>query len=360
MGQGVGGRLIAIDVLRGFAALYVVLFHAAAVPSPRLAVPELLAPLVNFGGTGVLLFFVLSGFSLSMTMPRHMAARRPLLSYAQSRFWRIAPVFYVLLIAGVIQEYVVEGAPLWPGRIALNASFLFNLVPGQQQGIVLASWTIGVEMIYYAVFPLLYRLSPGWKLAVGALCGAAFWGMRQSPALYPMSYFCFIGFIPVFLTGELAFLEFERLRTGADAVWCGRVACGTGVLVLLACMAVPGAEKDVVLRVVIGFGYALLVFGLLLAGVGAGRAGGVVRGLAGLGVISYPLYLIHAPVIVALEGYSQAIVAALPIGLGYAAGAALVVCVAGSLAVLLHVAVEQPSRMLGGRFRVGVGPRPAA
>ena len=345
-------RLLAIDVLRGLAAGYVVLFHTALVPSPAFELPGLWMPFVRFGGTGVLLFFVLSGFSLSMTMPRHLAARSPLLSYARSRVWRIAPVFYVLLLACVLQDFI-RGESFWPGRIVLNASFLFNLVRGQQEGMVMASWTIGVEVLYYLAFPFLYRLQNLQKVGVAILALTGLGVMSLSEVLRPMAYFSVVGFVPVFLVGELSFALYRRLSARSDRLLMGQLCLTGGCLVLLGCMAVPGAEKMLVLRVPIAFGYGLVVVGMVMRPVGVPGWG--MRAFAGLGLISYPLYLGHAPIIVAFDGILQSFRAGLPEGLAYGAGAGVVLVVAISLAVLLHWAVEEPGRLLGGRvfaFRV--------
>ena len=41
--------------------------------------------------------------------------------------------------------------------VLLSASFLFNLFPGHMEGFVWASWTIGIEMLFYAIFPFVCR-----------------------------------------------------------------------------------------------------------------------------------------------------------------------------------------------------------
>ncbi len=340
-------RLPAIDILRGVAAGYVVLFHTALVPSPQIELPPVISPFVRFGGTGVLLFFVLSGFSLSMTMGRHLEARQPLLSYARSRFWRIAPVFYVMLIAAAFQTYVIQEETFWPGRMALNGLFLFNLMPGQQEGMVMASWTIGVEVLYYFAFPLLYRCSAGQKIAIIIVSAVAFAFMLQASSMEKMAYFSVVGFIPIFLFGELGFRLFARWRGRPDRARVGMACLLGGFVILLSCMAVPGAEKSVVLRFPIGLGYALLVLGMVLRP--AGESGLVMRVCAGLGLISYPLYLVHAPVIVAMGATLQWFRAALPEGVAYVAGASLIMVASISLAILLHWAVEAPGRVWGGR-----------
>jgi len=72
--MGVGlermGRLTFLDSLRGLAALGVVLAHFIGYASAHFGLPGLFEPLA-YGRYGVTLFFLISGFSLALTMPRH-------------------------------------------------------------------------------------------------------------------------------------------------------------------------------------------------------------------------------------------------------------------------------------------------
>lgn len=90
-------RLYFLDSLRGLAAIYVLAFHVFASPQPNMPLPPMAKQWLDFGHTGVTLFFVISAFSLSMTMPRHIASGAPILSFAISRFFRIVPLFHVLI-----------------------------------------------------------------------------------------------------------------------------------------------------------------------------------------------------------------------------------------------------------------------
>ena len=64
-------RLDFVDSLRGLAALYIVVFHTAAVPYPALEVPDWARLVVYNGKSAVTLFFVVSAFSLCHTMKAH-------------------------------------------------------------------------------------------------------------------------------------------------------------------------------------------------------------------------------------------------------------------------------------------------
>src|SRR5450631_4948650 len=74
-------RLGYLDALRGFAALYVVVFHISLLPRSHPEVPEWMRVFVAFGGSGVTLFFVISGFSMCLTWGRHAQTPRPALSF---------------------------------------------------------------------------------------------------------------------------------------------------------------------------------------------------------------------------------------------------------------------------------------
>ncbi|MBA1158166.1 heparan-alpha-glucosaminide N-acetyltransferase domain-containing protein [Microvirga mediterraneensis] len=119
-------RLDFLDNLRGIAALYVLLFHVYCVLTPNLAPPPAISSFIGFGYSWVWLFFAISAFSLSLTMPRHIATGMPLTSFAASRFSRIAPLFYVLIIYSTLHYCLTTGKPPAWGLIAGSVSFLFN------------------------------------------------------------------------------------------------------------------------------------------------------------------------------------------------------------------------------------------
>jgi peptidoglycan/LPS O-acetylase OafA/YrhL len=95
-----------------------------------------------------------------------------LLSYGVSRFFRIAPLFYLLVLATWLYAFRRFGIRHGWDEIALSVTFLFNLVPGCETGVVRASWTVGVEMLFYLVFPFLFMWQASWGRRAGMLCAA--------------------------------------------------------------------------------------------------------------------------------------------------------------------------------------------
>ncbi len=164
-------RLKFLDAARAIAVLYVLFFHTIGIW--KLEYPKQLTQFVQSGGSGVILFFVVSGFSLCLTMGRHLDHTKPMLSYAFARIFRIVPLYYFLLILTVYRDFQWRDVTHAPEKILSMATFTFNLSPEWAKGIVWASWTIGVEMIFYATFPLLYRYLPDiWRklAAILAMC----------------------------------------------------------------------------------------------------------------------------------------------------------------------------------------------
>lgn len=148
----VKGRLGGIEALRAYAAVSVILFHL--IGSGGLTVPEQLVFIGSHFGQGVPLFFVVSGFSLAYGYLGKLGDEQQVSHYFRRRFFRIAPLFYTALVFQLVYLWLCYGVTFNWSDIALNATFLFNFVPRLTDGIVPASWTIGVEMLFYAMLPV--------------------------------------------------------------------------------------------------------------------------------------------------------------------------------------------------------------
>jgi peptidoglycan/LPS O-acetylase OafA/YrhL len=156
----VATRLDFIDSLRGFAALYVVLFHMVLVPIHKLIIPPYLKGFVLSGGSGVTLFFIISAFTLCYTLDSMKNNKNYLLHFYTRRFFRIFPLYFLWLILVLF----IYGLPKFK-YFLLYLTFTFNFFPYHQEGIVWASWTLGIEVIFYLVFPLIFKYVSNIKKA---------------------------------------------------------------------------------------------------------------------------------------------------------------------------------------------------
>ncbi len=177
-----------LDGLRALAVLMVLLRHAWGLSgSPELTFAGIdLTRFVVMGGSGVDLFFVLSGYLLTRS---YFTARQtgrdpvPYGVYWRARIRRIGPPYWVVLFLVLLlmtgqyipEERVFSGI----GVVILVAHVLFA------QGAYLPSfgayhvetpfWTLTIEMVFYLLVPFLVRLFYGrrWMVSTPLLAAVA-------------------------------------------------------------------------------------------------------------------------------------------------------------------------------------------
>jgi peptidoglycan/LPS O-acetylase OafA/YrhL len=161
-----GRRYVAaLTGMRGVAAGLVFLYHYAALhPGIRLdqAVPFVGVALhfpFGFGFAGVDIFFVLSGFLLTLPFARSALGSGPspdLPRYFRRRFLRVFPAYYaqllILLLAGA---WFVSWNPLNVSEFVAHLLMFFNIGWKPVQPMVGVWWTLPVEMGFYLLLPLL-------------------------------------------------------------------------------------------------------------------------------------------------------------------------------------------------------------
>jgi peptidoglycan/LPS O-acetylase OafA/YrhL len=140
-----------IHGLRGVAALAVVLFHLIHIG--EIKPPSLFSFIGRDFGYSVPLFFIVSAFSLMYSTEQRVNAHNWLITYFIKRFFRIAPLFYLILfflfVFGLTGDNNIA-------KTILNITFTFGFMPSS--GMVWGGWSVGVEMIFYVVFPILLLL----------------------------------------------------------------------------------------------------------------------------------------------------------------------------------------------------------
>ncbi|MDY7084674.1 MAG: acyltransferase [Actinomycetota bacterium] len=152
-------RLDWLDALRGLAAITVVLFHL----SPQMIGNEAhLAVMrhIDLGKTAVLLFFLVSGYVIPMSLERHGSLRR----FWIGRLLRIYPaylatiaLFALLAAAGLLHWQGSLRAETGAGLLA-HVTMMTDLVG--VRGVVRVFWTLTYEMVFYLVVTGLFA----WRL----------------------------------------------------------------------------------------------------------------------------------------------------------------------------------------------------
>ncbi|CAA9482029.1 MAG: hypothetical protein AVDCRST_MAG85-732 [uncultured Solirubrobacteraceae bacterium] len=145
-----------LDAVRALAVLMVLAGHAyllgGTVPEQTSRAPGDL--LINAGGSGIWLFFALSGYLIGAPFVRALADGSPLPRlgrYALRRGARILPAYWLALAVVLV---VVPPVTLDWWQLPLHGALLHNLVPGEGQALFFVAWTLGIEALFYAFVPL--------------------------------------------------------------------------------------------------------------------------------------------------------------------------------------------------------------
>ncbi len=152
-----------IQVLRGIASLLVVFFHAT-VNSQEITGKEFFGGFFLFGGAGVDIFFVLSGFIITYTSLKGLGQPGKLFPFMRRRFVRIFPAYWIiislfLLIQILLPSFYTTHYSFMPGNF-VSTYFLF---PGHTM-VNGVSWTLSYEIFFYLLFSFAF-LIPNKKWA---------------------------------------------------------------------------------------------------------------------------------------------------------------------------------------------------
>ena len=314
------GHLREVDALRGVAILLVFLYHCDGVVRPEARGAGPLFAFVRAGHTGVSLFFVLSGFLLSMPFLAEAAGGRHVRrrEYALRRAMRILPMYYLALLVALWWSHPVrEWAASWPFLVFLNPlAGPFALWPFS-----IGWWSLATEVQFYVVLPLLPLLActaPRAALTLGAytVVYVLFMvGILNAPTidLTVNLHHNVFGRAPLFLSGVGAAWLWRRggaalrdrlsstgwmVHGGADALLLLTLVALSLLLQWVALVGFWQAESrpNHVWHVAEGILWATILLLLLAAPLRSKRL--VVNPVLGwVGLVSYSLFLIHVPAV---------------------------------------------------------------
>jgi len=290
-------RLTLVDGLRGIAAVAVLFDHLPGMFGNPLALTPLTQAVLlqwgYFGRLGVDIFFVLSGFVITLSLAKSKIDLSYWLRFAARRSLRLDPPYWVSIVLCIVLIVVRRhlfaaqvDLPTWP-QIGAHLVYLQGVLGFQQINSVF--WTLCIEFQLYLGFCALmgflqWRRSPErgpqW-CALGTFCAfvlSLWWPAHGLSAETDRT--TLLPFMCEFLAGSLAYW-----------VWSKRLpaVAGTGSMVLLVMLGFGTGNPSIV---------TAGLTALLLAA--AGVYGTLARWLSGpvfqaLGRISYSLYLLHVP-----------------------------------------------------------------
>ena len=364
-----GERLDTLDGMRGLAALMVVIYHffarwAEPVHSPTLYPHgNLLAEapwLIVFGDVGILLFFLVSGFVIMMTLERSTG----ILDFAGRRIARLWPamIFCATMSALLINATDIggyyEGKEWWAVRpFEYVSSILF--LPPELTGPVLGIegpldwvegvyWTLWHEVRFYVLVSLVFLVSPRlWFLWIWAAVQAVSTTLEIGMMVTGQNYLVGNG---VELLFQPRMLGWFSLGLCGYMVWSKRAGAAVAAIAVLAALGVAAQEIVTVETGRLAFadhsGMEMLTYALVLVPFLLFLARSPLLGVLRLpvfitlGFASYPLYLFHElPGMAGMKIGAELGLPAIPVVL------AMIVIVTLA-AIAIHHFVEMPSKRI--------------
>lgn len=310
--------------LRGVAAAWVLLLHLWEFGGGR-RYPMSIGGWVfdptwvfSCGYFGVDLFFVLSGFLLSL--PYHRAAEHGLPMPSLVRFWhhrvrRVLPAYWLqMLVLIVAYAWLGQFDRIQPANIASHLGLVQNLF-GAGPLLNPVYWSMPIEWDFYVALPLLAALmmrAPGWLVAIFALV----WSLTYRLLAY-------LGWFDPAISQYISYPSIHELPGRLDQFVYGMVAAwilvrrphwvrqpglwlAAGLAGVIFMVIGAGPRGDFLVRFdapwlfchhsLIAAAFSMLVLGVA-AGAPSGRRLFAGRVLVWLGLISYSLYLWHYPLL---------------------------------------------------------------
>ncbi len=316
-----------LDALRAVAALYVLAGHAYLLSGSYIGFhdrnPFRLA--INTGGAGVWLFFALSGYLIAAPFVQRLMDGESLphlRGYARRRVLRIYPAYWIAF-AAVLLFGLPAAASVSTRQVAVHAALLHNLVPGRQQAIFFASWTLTLEVLFYIAVPVAAALAQRhrrvWSPRQLSSVVLLLWGLSiafvavvptvTSGGVSLWLRLLFPSMLSMFCPGILVAIAVHADRCGQAPWWFARIRRHRRAsLVLVAVLSVLGAVGATAVPLLVYDGSRqLFAIASGIAIVLALTRGPVVtagRLLTWLGLISYGIYLWQGVVILVLERHA--------------------------------------------------------
>lgn len=339
------GFIAPIEGLRGVAVLWVLAFHYVVVRSAGFPQDPWIAlagstqasnVMIHHGYLGVDLFFLITGFLLTLPWFRHAAAGRPAPSAREfylRRAWRILPAYYVqLLFLFLICLPLLRDLTYWKTELAYylvnfgaHVTMLHYTTPVTSASIALngALWTLALEAQYYLLLPLLAPLvvRAAWPVAAALFVIAIAWHWAALHDLAPLVNLemaigspwnlpestirhlvgtqlpAYLGHFAAGILAGHAWLAWREREFSTADHWAGVVATLAAIYVLYRMHAPGGVWFGDFNWVLIPIAMGVAMFALVSARNPIARPLLVNAPIAFVGRTSYSVYLYHLPLL---------------------------------------------------------------
>ena len=333
-------RFVSIQALRAIAASVVVLAHLEVYFPNALSKSHPLWQYLQYGGAGVDLFFVISGFVMVYASERFFAVPGGPKQFFLRRLARIIPLYWIctsVWILLLMVKYKGSVIPNLPYDSMLASYFFIPLA--RPNGVISPAlglgWSLNFEMMFYAIFACVLLFQRFYAVIAASIILMILIGISSQ---LPDTILTFYDNprIYQFIFGMIVGLVYRR---GIRLSLFGSIALCLAGMVLLAMSDTLLQHYPALLRPYSwGVAFALIVAAGVLCKASARDHLGTKTALL-LGDASYALYLVHT---IALAVFSKGMpgLAAMIDGALILLTIPLLMCTA--LAVLVHLYVEKP------------------
>lgn len=270
-------RIFELDGIRGVAAMAVVFYHYTTRYNEMFDTTSVLN--FSYGWLGVPLFFILSGFVITLTINR---CKSPF-EFLYRRFMRLYPTYWICLLITLtvinITDFKMFQLPLIDVLMnftMVSEIFGFNYVDGSY-------WSLLPELLFYFLMALLMVFNKTNKVLtynVPILFICIIHYFYQIPFLWHLLYY-----LPLFMIGILFY-----------NIYMGRKKYYFHILIVfnlvLSVFLYHKIQSSVPIEYLL-FSFTSFIGLFYLFIYGKLKFLGRSKGLVFLGTISYPLYLIH-------------------------------------------------------------------
>jgi peptidoglycan/LPS O-acetylase OafA/YrhL len=289
-------RIDGPDILRGFAALSVIIVHLIA--SSNIDFGHVVTLIGNKFTASVTLFFAISAFSIAYAYNDEFFNKNDFKSFYIKRFFRLAPLFYfAMLVEGGVIYYAFNHLPS-AFELLMSGTFLFNLVPKMQDGIVWAGWSLSIEWVFYLLYPVVFIFSNNKKLIVvlWALCVFISSSIAKVKAEPIEIYMNILNHMVFFISGIFVYLYLKDLQRLSLALgkYAGMIS-GIIIFSLTAFMIYCFSQDGYPFNIYIA--YSLVWIGMISSSIIGMPSFINNRFTRFLGKASYSIYLMHGIVL---------------------------------------------------------------
>lgn len=354
--------LTTIDALRGYAILLVMFVHAQQLFNPA---SEWLARAASEGARGVQLFYIVSAYTLTRSLLHRMGQGGEGLwqAYAIRRFFRIAPLFYLIVLVNFLDLGLAPRvwAPngLTVAEVFSALVFVNAWIPNAITSVVDGGWSVAVEANFYLLLPVVLMAATTARRAVLIALIGGLIGFAASEAL--VAHLRTTGMDAITISFFKFWLPYQLLAFGLgialyyrpEMPFLRRAIVFWPLLMLVAYIFFLRGKAFPIKVACLG------VFTVMMLE----NAGSLLvnRAVIFVGKISYSLYFLHFFVLRHLEAPIRKALAFVPgDDARFLAGFIVLTVIASVLATLTWALIEKPFIRFGGEVVARLKPARAA